>query len=246
MLPFLPLVDLAAWQAAQGFAVDHVSLLVWIFQLVSCWPLVTTMAGSIQFGKCRVRITPNLAGNSKPCPILSVHLSISRSVVRRVSEGVQSAVAKPQSNEMRMETNNMRVMVIVPGNKDSEAGVLPSKELLTEMGKFNEELVKAGVMLAGEGLHPTSKGVRVKFSGEKRTVIDGPFTESKELVAGFWLWQVKSMEEAIEWLKRAPFGGGVEIEIRPVFETADFGDNLTAELRAQEERLREQAAANKK
>ena len=137
----------------------------------------------------------------------------------------------------------MRVMVIVPGNKDSEAGVLPSKELLTEMGKFNEELVKAGVMLMGEGLHPTSKGVRVKFSGEKRTVIDGPFIESKELVAGFWLWQVESMEEAIDWLKRAPFGGGVEIEIRPVFETEDFGENLTPELKAQQERLRKQATA---
>ena len=134
-------------------------------------------------------------------------------------------------------------MVIVPGNKDSEAGVLPSKELLAEMGKFNEELVKAGVMLMGEGLHPTSKGVRVKFSGEKRTVIDGPFIESKELVAGFWLWQVKSMEEAIDWLKRAPFGGGVEIEIRPVFETEDFGENLTPELKAQQERLRKQATA---
>ena len=137
----------------------------------------------------------------------------------------------------------MRVMVIVPGNKDSEAGVLPSKELLSEMGKFNEELVKAGVMLMGEGLHPTSKGVRVKFSGEKRTVIDGPFIESKELVAGFWLWQVESMEEAIDWLKRAPFGGGVEIEIRPVFETEDFGENLTPELKAQQERLRKQATA---
>jgi len=140
----------------------------------------------------------------------------------------------------------MRVMVIVPGNKDSEAGVLPSKGLLDEMGKFNEELVKAGVMLAAEGLHPTSKGVRVKFYGEKRTVIDGPFTESKELVAGFWLWQVRSMEEAIEWLKRAPFGGGVEIEIRPVFEAADFGDNLTPELRVHEDRLRKQAGANNK
>ena len=139
----------------------------------------------------------------------------------------------------------MRVMVIVPGNKDSEAGILPSKELLTEMGKFNEELVKAGVMLAAEGLHPTSKGVRVKFSGDKRTVIDGPFTESKELVAGFWLWQVRSMEEAIEWIKRAPFGGGVEIEIRQVFEACDFGANLTPELKEQEERLRKQAAARR-
>lgn len=139
----------------------------------------------------------------------------------------------------------MRVMVIVPGNRDSEAGILPSQELLTEMGKFNEELVKAGVMLAAEGLHPTSKGVRVKFSEDKPTVIDGPFTESKELVAGFWLWQVRSMEEAIEWIKRAPFSGGVQIEIRQVFEAADFGANLTPELREQEERLRKQAAAKK-
>lgn len=112
----------------------------------------------------------------------------------------------------------MRVMVIVPGNKDSEAGVLPSKEVFTEMGKFNEELIKAGVMLSGEGLHPTSRGVRVKFSGKKRTITDGPFTESKEVIAGFWLWQVKSMEDAIEWVKRGPFGKGVEIEVRPVFE----------------------------
>lgn len=133
----------------------------------------------------------------------------------------------------------MRVMVIVKANKDSEAGVLPSKEILTGMGKFNEELVKAGVMLAAEGLHPSSKGVRVKFSGKTRTVIDGPFAETKELVAGFWLWKVKSMEEAIEWLKRAPFGGGVEIEIRRVFEAEDFGANLTPELREQEQRLRE-------
>jgi hypothetical protein len=140
----------------------------------------------------------------------------------------------------------MRVMVMVPASKDSEAGVLPGRELLAEMSKFNEGLVKAGVMLAGEGLHPSSKGVRVKFSGEKRTVIDGPFTESKELIAGFWLWQVKSMEEAVEWLKRAPFGGGVEIEIRPVFEAEDFGDNLTPELLEQDQRLRRQAAANKK
>lgn len=114
----------------------------------------------------------------------------------------------------------MRVMVIVPANKDSEAGVLPSREVVKEMRKFNEELAKAGVMLAGEGLHPTSRGVRVRFSGEKRTITDGPFTESKEVIAGFWLWQVQSMEEAIEWLKRAPFGE-VELEIRPVFEDCD-------------------------
>jgi hypothetical protein len=137
----------------------------------------------------------------------------------------------------------MRFMILVKANKDSEAGVLPSQELLTEMGKFNEALVKAGVLLAAEGLHASSKGARVKFSGGKRTVIDGPFTETKELIAGFWLWQVKSKEEAIEWLKRAPFDGGVEIEIRQVFEPADFGPALTPELRAAEEPLRAQAAA---
>jgi hypothetical protein len=136
-------------------------------------------------------------------------------------------------------------MVIVKAGKESEAGVLPSKEILAAMGKFNEELVKAGVMLAAEGLHASSKGKRVKFSGEKRTVIDGPFTESKELIAGFWLWQVRSMEEAVEWLKRAPFGGGTEVEIRQVFEAEDFGENLTPELREQEARLRLEAAKKK-
>jgi len=139
----------------------------------------------------------------------------------------------------------MRFMVIVKANKDSEAGVLPDKKILTEMGKYNEELSKAGVMLAGEGLQPSSKGVRVKFSGGKPTVIDGPFAETKELVAGFWLWQVKSKEEAIEWLKRAPFGGGTEVEIRQVFEAEDFGAEFTPELRAQEERIRARAAAKK-
>ena len=141
----------------------------------------------------------------------------------------------------------MRVMVIIKANKDSEAGVLPSQQLLTEMGKFNEELVKAGVILAGEGLHASSKGKRVRFSGGKRTVIDGPFTETKELIAGFWLWQVKSMDEAIEWVKRCPNPMGVEaeIEIRQVFEAEDFGAALTPELRAQEERQRAQVAAKK-
>ena len=134
----------------------------------------------------------------------------------------------------------MRFMVIVKANEDSEAGVLPDAKILSEMGKYNEELVKAGVMLAGEGLHPSSKGVRVRFSGGKRTVIDGPFSETKELIAGFWLWQVKSKEEAVEWLKRAPFDGGTEVELRQVFETEDFGANLTPELREQEERLRAQ------
>ncbi len=132
----------------------------------------------------------------------------------------------------------MRFMIIVKADKNSEAGVLPDKKTLTEMGKFNEELVKAGVMLAAEGLHPSSKGARVKFSGRERTVIDGPFAETKELIAGFWLWQVKSKQEAIEWLKRAPFGGGTEIEVRQVFEAEDFGDEFTPELREQEERHR--------
>jgi len=134
----------------------------------------------------------------------------------------------------------MRVLVMVPGNKDSEAGVMPDTKILTEMGKFNEELVKAGVMLSGEGLRPTSAGKRVKFSGATPAVIDGPFTESKEIIAGFWIWQVRSMDEAVAWVKKAPFGGGVEVEIRPIFEMEDFGKQLTPELREQEARLREQ------
>ena len=134
----------------------------------------------------------------------------------------------------------MRFMVIVKASKESEAGILPSKELLAEMGKFNEELVKAGVMLAGEGLQASSKGARVRFEGKKRTVIDGPFAEAKELIAGFWLWQVKSKEEAIEWLKRAPFDGGTEVEVRQVFEAADFGAELTPEIKERDERLRQQ------
>jgi hypothetical protein len=137
-------------------------------------------------------------------------------------------------------------MVFVPGNKESEAGVMPTTDLLEKMTKFNEELVKAGVMLAGEGLKPTSAGAKVKFEGKKRTVIDGPFTESKELVAGFWIWQVKSLDEAIEWIKRAPFDGGVEIQLRPIFEAEDFGKELTPELRAKEEKLRAEAAKNAK
>jgi hypothetical protein len=139
----------------------------------------------------------------------------------------------------------MRVMVLVKASAESEAGVMPSQELLAAMGAFNEELVKAGVMLAGEGLHPTSKAKRVRFSGTDRTVIDGPFAETKELVAGFWLWQVKSMDEAIAWLKKAPFDGGTEIEVRPVFEADDFGEALTPDLREQEDRLRAQVAARK-
>jgi len=131
-------------------------------------------------------------------------------------------------------------MVLVPADENSEKGEMPDEKLLTEMGNFNEELVKAGVMLAGEGLHPSSKAARVRFDGDKRTVIDGPFTESKELIAGYWLWQVRDMDEAIEWIKRAPFAGGTEIELRPVFEMEDFGDAMTPELREQEQRLREQ------
>ncbi len=134
----------------------------------------------------------------------------------------------------------MRVMVIVKADKDSEAGVMPDQQLLTDMGNYNEELVKAGIMLAGEGLHPSSKGARVKFAGTKRSVIDGPFTETKELIAGFWLWKVKSMAEAIEWVKRCPNPQGAEseVEIRPVFEADDFGAEFTPELRQQEDRLR--------
>jgi hypothetical protein len=134
----------------------------------------------------------------------------------------------------------MRFMVLVKASKDSEAGVLPDEKLLTEMGKYNEELVKAGVLLAAEGLHPSSKGARVKFSGAKRVVVDGPFAEAKDLVAGFWLWQVKSKEEALEWVKRIPFEAG-EVEIRQVFEASDFGPALTPELREGEDRLRARA-----
>jgi hypothetical protein len=141
----------------------------------------------------------------------------------------------------------MRFLIIVKATKDSEAGVMPSEQLLREMGKFNEELVKAGVMLAGEGLQPSSKGARVRFSGAKRTVIDGPFAETKELIAGFWLWKVKSKEEAIEWVKRCPnpMKGESEIEIRQVFEAEDFGAEFTPELRQQEERLRAQMTKKK-
>jgi hypothetical protein len=142
----------------------------------------------------------------------------------------------------------MRVMVLIKATEESEAGVMPSQELLTQMGNFNEELVKAGVMLDGDGLHPSSKGVRVRFSGSERKVIDGPFAETKELLAGYWVWQVKSLDEAIEWVKRIPNpdeGIEAEVEIRPVFEADDFGDSLTPELREQEARLREQAEANR-
>lgn len=139
----------------------------------------------------------------------------------------------------------MKVMVLVKATKDSEAGIMPSQQLLTEMGNYNEQLVKAGIMLAGEGLHPSSKAARVRFNGSNRTVIDGPFPETKELVAGFWMWQVKSLAEAIEWVKRCPnpMPGESEIEIRPVFEAADFGEAFTPELQEQEKRI--QAGAEK-
>ena len=139
----------------------------------------------------------------------------------------------------------MRVMVIVKASKESEAGQMPDEKILTAMGKYNEELVNAGVMQAGEGLHPSSKGKRIRFSGGNQTVIDGPFTETKELIAGFWLWKVKSMDDAVQWLKRAPFDGGAELEIRQLFETEDFGKELTPEAREREQRLRAQLEAKK-
>jgi hypothetical protein len=139
----------------------------------------------------------------------------------------------------------MRVMVIVKASRESEAGEMPNEQILRDMGDYNEQLVKAGIMKAGEGLHPTSRGKRVRFSGSERTVIDGPFAETKELIAGFWLWEVKSMDEAVQWLKRAPFDGGTEVEIRPIFEADDFGKEFTPELRAQEDRLRAEIESKK-
>lgn len=136
----------------------------------------------------------------------------------------------------------MRVMVLVKADKDSEAGIMPSADILAKMGTYNEELVKAGIMLAGDGLHPSSKGIRMRFAGSERTITDGPFAEAKELLCGFWIWQVKSFDEAVEWLKRAPFDGGTEIELRRIFEMEDFGEVLTPELRAQEERIQAGAA----
>ena len=139
----------------------------------------------------------------------------------------------------------MRVMVIVKASKESEAGQMPSEKILTEMGKFNEQLANAGVMIAGEGLTPSSRGKRVRFSGADRTVTDGPFAETKELIAGYWVWRVKSIDDAVEWLKRAPFDGGTEIEIRPIFEAGDFGKEFTPEARAREDRVRAQLARQK-
>jgi hypothetical protein len=168
-------------------------------------------------------------------------MSYPQMTVRRNSKGRRGAYSTAGSLNGKEQT--MRMLVIVKATKNSEAGVMPSEELLAAMGKFNEELVKAGVMLAGEGLHPSSKGKRVRFSGGKKSVINGPFAATNELVAGFWIWQVKSMEEAVEWVRRCPDpmpGEDAEIEIRPVFEAEDFGEEFTPELRAQEERLRDQ------
>src|SRR5712671_364479 len=190
-------------------------------------------------------IAPSPSGSRKKSP---PPMSISRRAVRRYSRAGDGAPVDPTgapAPQPKPEGDTtMRVMVIVKADKQSEAGTLPDKKILTDMGKFNEELVKAGVMLAGEGLQASSKGARVKFSGGKKTVTDGPFAETKELIAGFWLWQVKSMEEAIEWLKRAPFEG-TEVEIRQVFELEDFGDNATKEFKEQEERLRTQIAGKR-
>jgi hypothetical protein len=160
---------------------------------------------------------------------------------------VEPGTSAQRAPNRRLEEGPMKFMVMVKANSETENGVLPSEEMLSAMLKFNEELVKAGVMLAGEGLQPSSKGARVKFSGSKRTVVDGPFTEAKELIAGFWIWQVRSREEAIDWAKRIPnpTGEESEVEIRQVFEADDFGEALTPELRAQEERLRAQTSARK-
>jgi hypothetical protein len=158
---------------------------------------------------------------------------------------IQRGSPLPGSRSKRKGGSTMRVMVIIKANEDSEAGVMPSEQLLTEMGTFNEELVKAGVMLDGDGLKPSSAGARVRFSGSQRTVIDGPFVETKELIAGYWIWQVESLDEAIEWVKRCPnpMSGESEVEIRPIFEAEDFGEQFTPELREQEERLRAQLSA---
>jgi hypothetical protein len=199
-----------------------------------------------------ITMLPSLGMSFCPRPFASVvnRVSIRRVLVRlkddAITIGDTGDLARPLSNQ-RSET--MRVVVMIKATKNSEAGVMPSEKLLREMGRFNEELVKAGVMLAGEGLHPSRKGKRVRLSGGTKTVTNGPFAETKELVAGFWIWQVKSMEEALEWVKRCPDpmpGEEAEIEIRPIFEAEDFGNELTPELRAQEERLRAEVERQRK
>jgi len=178
----------------------------------------------------------------RPIPIVLDSQSIPAGLIRRVVRAADFE-SRMRGVDNLLRRNVMRVMVIVKATKESEEGQMPSTELLTAMGNFNEELVKAGVMLAGEGLHPSSKGKRVRFSGKQRTVVDGPFAETKELVAGYWLWNVKSMDEAVEWVRRCPnpMQSDSEIEIRRVFEAEDFGAELTPDLRAQEERLRAEA-----
>lgn len=217
----LPSLIPAAMRVLQAYAADHQRFLqVFVLHTVaSSWPLLLVMVGTVL---------------SRDCSTDNVN-------------AVVNALRRGQVNLTSKGEITMRVMVMVKANKDSEAGVMPKQKLLEEMGKFNEELVKAGVLLAAEGLQPTSKGTRVRFSGAKRTVIDGPFTESKELIAGFWLWQVRSMEEAVEWVKRCPnpFEGESEIEIRQVFEADDFGSELTPELRKREEHMREQVVEKK-
>jgi hypothetical protein len=194
------------------------------------------------------------AGRHKFSKKICCRLSIQAFAVRRISRTLEFSRAYLSRSETQIESDptrkergekTMKVIVLVKASKESEAGILPTKELFAEMGKYNEELVKAGIMLAGEGLRPSSKGARVKFSGAKRTVIDGPFAETKELVAGFWLWQVRSMEEAVEWLKRAPFDGGNEVEIRQIYEAEDFGAEITPQVKEQEQRLREHLATKK-
>jgi hypothetical protein len=173
-----------------------------------------------------------------------ISMSISSVNVRRLGEAGKNRQWNPRLGYCKRGDFDMRFMVMVKANAESEAGEMPSEQLLTEMGKYNEELVNAGIMLAGEGLHPSSKGARVKFSGKNRTVVDGPFAETKELVAGYWIWQVKDIDEAIEWVKRCPnpMEGESEIEIRQIFEMEDFGAEFTPELREQEARLRAKAA----
>ena len=196
------------------------------------WPDAPLACGRGDFLWCRFRAGSFDAGVKAPA-------------IDRAGTGEPHGAdgAAPESTNASQE-DDMRVMVIVKANSDSEAGIMPSTEMLTAMGKYNEELVKAGIMLAGEGLQPSVKGKRVRFSGRDRTVIDGPFAETKELIAGFWLWQVKSMDEAVEWVRRCPnpMEGESFLEIRPVFESEDFGDALTPELREQEDRLRAQIA----
>src|SRR5918993_1224197 len=168
-------------------------------------------------------------------------MSIWRSLIRQLNRFGVTTLSSPGREALIIKGGTMRYMILVKASTESEAGMMPNEQLLTEMGKFNQELAKAGVLLAGEGLHPSSKGTRIRFSGDKRFVTEGPFAETKDLIAGFWIWQVNSKEEAIEWLKRAPFED-TEVEIRQVFEAEDFGAELTPELREQEERLRKQVA----